>query len=240
MTLRAFTFFLTSLFVATSVHGAENWQALSFTTTAQNLPKVVAATEKFMATDTGKAMPGSLSIMASVIDGADPATHSFITSMESLAAREEWFTSLEGNADWNALRDTVASLAELGATSRMIFVKQWAEGGDTDVAWHLFGLVVKDEAAYLKALDTLMASETGKKFPGSLYLSSVAAAGMSTVTHIVSVGYTSEAEAEAWNETMASTDDWAAFQRATEGVSENAGAWVLRTVKTWGAAPATP
>jgi hypothetical protein len=185
-------------------------------------------------------MPGTLSIMASVIDGADPATHSFITSMESLAAREQWTASLEDNADWIELRDTVTSLAELGANSRMVFVENWGESGDQDVVWHLFGLVVNDNAAHLKALDQLMASETGKKFPGSLYLSSVAAAGMSSVTHVVSVGYASEAEAEAWSATMLPSADWAAFQRATQAVSERAGSWVLRTLKTWGAPPAMP
>jgi hypothetical protein len=240
MTMRALAFLVTSLLVAGSAVAAENWQALSFSTTAQNLPKVIAATEKFMGTDVGKAMPGTLSIMASTVDGADPATHSFITSMESLAARERWIASLEGNADWIALRDTVAGLAELRATSRMIFVKDWGQSGDSQVVWHLFGLVVNDDAAYLKAMDQLMASETGKKFPGSLYLSSVAAAGMSPVTHVVSVGYASEAEAEVWTATMLPSDDWAAFQRATRGISDRAGSWVLRTLKTWGEAPASP
>lgn len=238
MTRRTVAFFLATLFVATSAHAAENWQSLSFTTTPQNLPKVIAATEKFMASEAGKSMPGTLSVMASVIDGADPSTNSFITSMESFAAREKWVASLQGNADWIALRDAVGDLAELGATSRMIFVKNWGEAGDADVVWHLFGLTVSDDAAYLKALDTLLASETGKKFPGSLYLSSVAAAGMSSVSHVVSVGYASEAEAEAWNEVMLQSSDWAAFQRVTDRVSETAGSWVLRTLKTWGAPPA--
>jgi hypothetical protein len=222
------------LLLAGAAQGAENWQSLSFTTTAQNLPRLIAATDKFMASDAGKAFPGTLSLMTAVIDGADPATHSYISSMESLAAREKWTASLEGNADWSALRDAFANLTESGATSRMIFVKHWGESGASDVVWHLFGLTVSDPAAYLKAMDTLMASETGKKFPGSLHLSSVAAAGMSAVTHVVSVGYESEAEAETWNEVMLKSAAWTAFQRATDPISENAGAWVLRTVKTWG------
>ena len=135
-----------------------------------------------------------------------------------------------------ALLDTFASVAEAGSTSRMTFLKNWGEG-DGDVVWHLFGLKVKDAAAYLAALDTMMASGTGKKFPGSLYLSSVAAAGMTDVTHILSVGYASEAEGEAWVEGMVQSNEWAAFQRATDPISDNAGAWVLRTVKTWGTPP---
>jgi len=239
MTLRRIVLLASALLLTTAAHGAENWQALSFTTTPQNLPKVIAATDKFMASEAGKSMPGTLSIMASTVDGADPATNSFITSMPSLAAREQWIASLQDNADWIALRDTVAGLAELGATSRMIFVQNWGESTDTDRVWHLFGLAVSDAAAYQKALETLMASETGKNFPGSLYLSSVAASGMSSVTHVVSVGYASEAEGEKWNEVMGPSADWAAFQKTIDPISELQGTWVLNTLQTWGAPPAS-
>jgi hypothetical protein len=224
------------LLLAGSARAAENWQALGFTTTPKNLPQLIAATDAFMASDAGKALPGTLSLLAAEIDGGDPATHSFISSMESFAAREKWVASLEGNADWIALRDAYFDLVQPGGTSRMVFVKSWGEGAN-DVVWHLFGLEVSDAAKYLGAMDALMASETGKKFPGSLYLSSVAAAGMSSVTHVVSVGYESEAEAEAWNDVMLQSADWATFQAATDPVSKNAGAWVLRTLKTWGTPP---
>ena len=85
-----------------------------------------------------------------------------------------------------------------------------------------------------------MTSETGKKFPGSMYLSSVAAAGMGAASHVVSVGFASEAEAETWNEMLFPSADWAAFQKATDEGSEYLGAFVLRTVKTWGTPSATP
>jgi hypothetical protein len=224
------------LLLAGTAQGGENWESFGFTIADKNLPQLVAATDKFMASEAGQAMPGTLSLMVSVIDGADPTTHSYISSAESLAAREKWNASLEGNADWQALLDTYASVAESRATSRMTFLKNWGEGND-DVVWHLFGLKVKDGAAYVAAMDTLMASSVGQKFPGSLYLSSVDAAGMSDVTHVLSVGYASEAEGEAWTEVMFPTPEWAAFQRATDPISENAGGWVLRTVKTWGTPP---
>lgn len=84
MTPRRIVLLASALLLTTAAHGAENWQALSFTTTPQNLPKVIAATDKFMASEAGKSMPGTLSIMANTVDGADPATNSFITSMPSL------------------------------------------------------------------------------------------------------------------------------------------------------------
>lgn len=233
---RKIVLLIAGLLLAGAAHGAENWESFSFTTTAKNLPQIVAATDKFMASEAGKAMPGTLSLMVAEIDGADPATHSYISSLESMAAREKWNGSLEGNADWQALVDTFDGLAEARANSRMTYVESWGDGA-SDVVWHLFGIEVSDATKYLGAMEALMSSETGKKFPGSLYLSSVAAAGMSSVTHVVSVGYESEAEAEAWNAVMLASPAWAAFQRATDPISENAGGWVLRTVKTWGTPP---
>jgi hypothetical protein len=224
------------LFLAGAAQGAENWESFGFTIADKNLPQLIAATDKFMASDAGKAMPGTLSLMVSVIDGADPTTHSYISSAESMAAREKWNASLEGHAEWTALLDSFASVAESTSSSRMTFVKNWGEGND-DVVWHLYGLRLKDGDAYVTAMNTLMGSATGQKFPGSLYLSSVTASGMSDVTHVLSVGYASEAEAEAWEEVMNPSAEWGVFQRATASISEVAGAWVLRTVKTWGTPP---
>jgi hypothetical protein len=229
----------TSLFIAGAAGAAGHWQTVSFTITPQNLPKVIAATDKFMASDTGKAMPGTLSLMASVIDGADPATHSFISSMDSIADREKWTSSLEGSADWAAFLDTVSRHTDLGATSRMVFEKNWGDAGDADAVWEIHALTVSNPAAYEQALDGLMASETGKDFEGSLWLSTVAAAGLSHITHVVSVGSASETAAAAWNEKMASSDAWATFIEATDGISEFHGTFLLRTLKTWGTPPAS-
>jgi hypothetical protein len=187
----------TSLFVAGAAGAAGHWQTVSFTITPQNLPEVIAATNKFMASDTGKAMPGTLSLMASVIDGADPATHSFISSMDSIADREKWTSSLEGSADWAAFLDTVSRHTDLGATSRMVFEKNWGDAGDSDAVWEIHALTVSNPAS---------ASETA---------------------------------AAAWNEKMASSDAWATFIEATDGISEFHGTFLLRTLKTWGTPPAS-
>ena len=62
----------------------------------------------------------------------------------------------------------------------------------------------------------------------------VAAAGMSPVTHIISVGFESEAEAEKWNDSMIQTKDWASYQKESEEASSFGGAFLIRTIKTWG------
>ena len=85
----------------------------------------------------------------------------------------------------------------------------------------------------MAAIDTLLASDTGKKFPGQVHLSAVAAAGITSATHLISVGYESEAEAEVWNETMIPTKDWATYQKASEKNSTLSGAFMIRAIKTW-------
>ena len=237
---RALLFAVCLAFLAGSAGAAANWQSNGFVVEPQNVPKLVAAIDEFMATDLGKEMPGTMTLMASVIDGGDPATHSIITSMESMAAREAWATKLEGDAGWTKLVDTFVTHSQLGSNARMIFQKSWGEGGDGDVVWHLYALTLTDAEAYAAELDKLMASETGAKFPGSLWLSSVAAAGMGGVTHVLSVGYQSEAEAEAWNATMLPSADWAAFSDATDTMSTLDGSFVLRALKTWGTPTPTP
>lgn len=234
MFTRIATLISLALLLTGPAHAAANWQAFSFAAEPQNVPKLIAAIEKFMATEAGKEMPGTMSLMASVIDGADPSTHSIITSTDSLAARETWLQKHQPGAAWTELVNSFVALTDLGSTSRMIFQKTWGDGGEGDVVWHLYALDVSDPAAYSKALDKLMASATGKQFPGSLWLSSIAAAGMGSASHVLSVGYASEAEAEKWNATMLPSADWAAFDKATDGISNLAGSFVLRSIKTWG------
>ena len=132
------------------------------------------------------------------------------------------------------------SLAEVGATSRMVFARSWGVEAEADTYWILYTLDVSDPAAFLAAMDTLRGSATGQKMGGSTYLSGVAAAGLTPVSHIVSAGFSSAAEAEKSNEMLFASEDWAAFQKATDGISTFHGAFVLRTLKTWGTPPATP
>ena len=67
-----------------------------------------------------------------------------------------------------------------------------------------------------------------------MHLSAVAAAGATDVSHLISVGYESEAESEAWADRLFPTGDWRAYQDASRKVSEFRGTYVIRTVETWG------
>jgi hypothetical protein len=70
-----------------------------------------------------------------------------------------------------------------------------------------------------------------------VYLSVVVAGGITPVTHVISVGYDSEAEMEAWTTTRDASADWATFQKESRKAAEYLGGSLARELKSWG--PAT-
>jgi hypothetical protein len=95
---------------------------------------------------------------------------------------------------------------------------------------------VSDQAKFSAALDALMTSDLGKKFPGQVHLSAVVAGGMTPVSHVISVGYASEAEIEAWFAVRDPSPDWAAYQDTSDPVTDYLGGSLARQVKSWGPA----
>jgi hypothetical protein len=53
------------------------------------------------------------------------------------------------------------------------------------------------------------------------------------VTHLISVGFESEAEAETWGASMVTSKDWTSYQEASGKVAAYAGAFMIRTIQTW-------
>jgi hypothetical protein len=218
------------LLISTAATAGPNWQSLSFSTSPADAPKLVAELDKLMAA-IAMAPDSSAALMANVAGGS--TSHSFISSFESRAAREAWASRLLTSDAWTRFAKATSGIVERGSTSRMNFVKSWGEENDKDVFWEIFSFTVTDAAAFTAAIDTLLASETGAKFPGQVHLSSVAAAGMSQSTHLIAVGYESEAEAETWNATMLPSKDWATYMDASQKVGTNTGAFMVRSIKTW-------
>lgn len=227
------------LLLAQAASAGPNWQVTTFATEPQDVAKVVAATDTLMASLTGQGFTGSLALTQAVIDGADPATHSFISVFNSMAEREAWFQKMVADPAWDEFLTAFAPLTDPVSTSRMNTLKSWGPQSEADVVWRQHVFDVSDPAAFTKALDTLMASATGQKGPAQVHLSAVDAAGVTDITHVISVGYESEAEAEAWIAELSGTTDWAAYLEASATAAEFGGTFVTRTIKTWGALPAS-
>jgi hypothetical protein len=92
-------------------------------------------------------------------------------------------------------------------------------------------------AKVVAAFNKMMSSPLGEQFKGRLLLQAHVADGDNPATHLISVGYASMAEMEAYGDMVRNTEDWAKFMAALAPVSKHLGASILRDIKAWG--PAT-
>ena len=185
-------------FVARAAAADPSWSAFSFSTSPQNAPQVLGAADAFMNSAVGKKFPGKLMLQLDAFDGANPATHSFVPIYKTVAEREKFVEQMQGDPAWRIFQAEMGRLSQPRAAVLYRTLKSWGDIVDTDNVWMGFSFRVSDPQAFAAALDKLMASPTGKKFPGQAYLSAVVAGGITPVTHLISVGYESEAEMESW------------------------------------------
>ena len=224
------------LFIAQSA-GAASWSVISFATTPQNAPKVAAAGDKLMASAAGKTFAGRLVLQVHTADGNDPATHSWVPIYKSAAQREAFVQKLQADPAWDAFLASISQLSQPVSTVMYRTIKSWGDIQDSDTVWMAHAFNVSDPAAFLAAIEKFRASPTGQKFQGQVHVSAVVAGGMSPVSHLISVGYATEAEMEAWANTVAPSKDWADYLDAAQNAAEYLGGSLGRDLKTWG--PAT-
>jgi len=223
------------LFIGQGAAAWPTWSAIGIATTQQHQPEIIAATDELMHSAAGKEFPGLLLLQVHVADGTNPATHSFVPLYKSAADREAFVEKLLADPAWAKFSATMAELSQPVSNVMFRTLKSWGEVVDTDDVWMTYPLNVSDPPALLAALDKLMASESGKNFPGQVHLEGVLAGGMSPVTHSIVVGYASEAEMETWVDSLAGNADWAAYLEASRPSAEVLGASMIRDVKSWGA-----
>jgi hypothetical protein len=224
------------LFFSHEAAAQASWSTIGFTAPPQNTAALIAAADKMMASPTGQEFPGQLLLQVSVADGDHPATHSWVPVYESAGQREAWGAKLRASAVWPEFLWTIQQLSDPGGTTLYRTVLSGGNIDDTDTVWAAHSFRVDDPAAFIAAVKQFMASPTGQKFPGQVYVSSVVAGGITPVTTLISVGYASEAEMEAWTATRNGTADWATYLEASGKVSEFLGTSLARTLKRWGSA----
>lgn len=224
------------LLVSQSAAAQPIWSTISVSTTPANAPLVQAAADTLMSSSAGKEFPGKLLLQVELANGSNPATHTFVPIYKTAADREAFVAKLQGDPAWAVFQGEMAKLSQPVSTVLYRVVKTWGDLVDTDHVWMGHAFAVSDPAAFVAALDKLMASPTGKNFPGQVYLSSVTAGGITPVTHLISVGYASEAEMETWTTTRDASADWAAYLKASRKAAEYLGANLSRDLKSWGQA----
>jgi hypothetical protein len=214
--------------------GAATWSVISFAMEPQNAAEVTAAADALMASEVGQEFPGRLLLQANLADGDNPATHSFVPVYATAADREAFGAKMQADPAWATFQQTMVAKTQPVSTVLYRTVQRWGEISDDDVVWRLHMFDVADPAAFADALGAFMNSETGKKFPGQVFLSVVVAAGLSPVTHAISVGQASEAAIEAWETELVGNADWQTYLGASRAAADYLGNNLVRTVKGWG------
>ncbi len=219
------------LMLASAAAAGPNWHTISLSISLDDAPKVQAAMDKLMTSVAGD-LKGSVSLMANVAGGT--SSHTIISAFDSRAEREAWLGKLYASKAWAKYVDDTDGMTAAGGNSRMDFIKSWGEENEgSDVFWEIHAFTVSDPAAFLAAIETLQASEAGQVTGAQVHLSAIAAAGLSPSTHLISVGYASEAQAETSTAALQASADWANYLEASGEVATHNGAFMLRTVSTW-------
>jgi hypothetical protein len=208
------------------------------TTTVKPLdvPTVIAATDKMMASATGQKFKGRLLLLQHIADGSDPASLSIVSIYKSAAELETYSNLMQDDPARVEYMKTIVPIAQLQMTARLSTMKSWGDISDTDTIWVAHYFTVTDPAAFVAALDEFQKSPVGVKFPGQGHLAAMSLGGISPVTHVISLGYASIAEMEAYNDMVAKDPAWAKFLAAVRPASTHLGADLNRTLKQWGTA----
>jgi hypothetical protein len=222
------------LLVSQSAYAA-SWSIINIAVQPLDAPAVVAAADALMSSPAGKGFPGRLFLQQIVADGDNPATHSFVPVYRSAAEREAFVAKLQADPAWAKFQEAMAKLSQPVSTVLYRTQKRWGNVTDTDVVWQTHAFDVRDPAAFTAALGAFMASPTGKRFPGQIFLSSVVSGGLSPVTHLISVGFASDAARESWQDSIQGGTDFETYLAASRKAADYLGNNMARTVKTWGA-----
>jgi hypothetical protein len=217
---------------------APGYALTTLTVLPADVPKVIAATDKMMASATGQKFQGRLLMLQHIADGSDPASISIVSIYKSAAELEVYGNLMQDDPARMEYLNTVVPIAQLQLTARTTTIRSWGDINDTDTTWVGHYLVVNDPTALLAAMDAWQNSPMGKKFPGQGHLSAITVGGAApgTATHVVSLGYASIAEMEAYNDMTVKDADWVKFLATVGPISTHLGADLSRTLKTWGTA----
>jgi hypothetical protein len=201
-----------------------------------DIPAFIAATDKMMASTNAQKYKGRLLLLQHIADGSDPATLSIVSIYKSAAELEEFTNLMQNDPARAEYMKTVVTIGSLQSTARLSTLKSWGDINDTDTIWNAHYFTVTDPAAFMAALNAWLNSPMGKKFPGQGHLAAMSIGGVEAVnvTHVISVGYASIAEMEAYGDAVRNDPDWAKFQAALRPASTHVGADLSRTLKQWG------
>ena len=130
-------------------HGSDIYYAY-FGMTVSNPPAVVAAMDKFMASECGQTAPFSVALMGEAFNGHEPQTHTFVVTYEGAQALNDTFATLSTCPEYGTF---LTELSAVSVATEQTLVKSVYESGDwtQDTAFAVFEINVRNEASYIDA-----------------------------------------------------------------------------------------
>ena len=216
------TFFLvlSLLFASSLVHSAQVWDLYNFKVQPGKATAVLKAFNDLQMSEAGSNRMASVHLQQSVFGGSSGTTHSIVALYPSRAEFERARKSLAGTKAWRKFQTAMGANSEAINNSAMETLMGWGTVSNKDTVWEAIRVNVSDPASVVAAFNALMASESAEDFPGEVWLSAISygnAADGGVATHVITVGYESMAEMEAWNDQIRKTQAWADFGLALQG-----------------------
>lgn len=189
--------------------------------TQESAAKIVAASDELMASEFAKSnFKGSSHLDFYLANGSNTATHSFALLQPSMAAHQEWMTSLQNSPEGQKFF-TVMNENSTPITERInSFLQSYGTASNDDVVWLIHQLNVKPSKvkALTRAFEKVDQNTKGD-FPGQFGLSAVAF-GQEDVTHLLTVGYSSIEEMESWEDQLGSNKAINNFWKTFDNLGE--------------------
>jgi|TARA_B100001057_G_scaffold367252_1_gene370619 hypothetical protein len=189
--------------------------------TPESAAKIVAASDELMASKFAKNnFKGSSHLDLYLANGSNTATHSFALLQPSMAAHQEWMTSLQNSPEGQKFF-TVMNENSTPITERInSFLQSYGTASNDDVVWLIHQLNVKPSKvkALTRAFEKVDQNTKGD-FPGQFGLSAVAF-GQEDVTHLLTVGYSSIEEMESWEDQLGSNKAINNFWKTFDNLGE--------------------
>jgi len=159
---------------------------IKYDISATNPAAVIAAMDKFAATPTGQAGPGTVTLFQYIVNGESPATHNFVVTYPNLEDMDASFARNAMSQDWATF------LEELGAVSEQIHTMMFRSTGITsgdsssitspNSAGNWIFMNVQDPVTYVDAWQDLNSNDN---LQGTNTLLEIIADGTDGVTHAI-------------------------------------------------------
>jgi len=206
--------------------------------TPQNAANIVAATDKLMSSSFAKKnFKGSLHLNAWIANGNSEATHSFAVLQPSLTEHEKWMNSLQSD---QAGQDFYTVLYENSTPvfQRVnSFIQTYGNPSNEDVYWEVHKFVAKpSDLEEIIDSHADMDSRIKDNFPGQFGLSAVSFGSEPDVTHLLTVGFSSMAELESWEDSVATNGPVQHFLEEMDDLVTWTGSGVLFNARVYDSA----